>query len=78
MTSMDSKFPALFRIVPVKLFFNGKSIRIFVYFDDGSNVTTMTKSLAQRINLRGSAESLCVKWSFGDIEVDPDSSIVSV
>ncbi|XP_037030375.1 uncharacterized protein LOC119070165 [Bradysia coprophila] len=78
MASSVLKFPEIFRIVPVNLFFNGVSTRIFVYFDDGSNLTTMDRTLAQKIGLHGSQESLCVKWSFGDSQVESDSRIVSV
>lgn len=36
---------------------------------NGSNSTTLNKSLADKIGLDGSKESLCVKWYFGDTEV---------
>lgn len=75
---LQPRFPDIFRIVPVKLFFNDKSIRIYVYLDDGSNLTTLALSVAQRLGLRGTKENLCVKWSFGETQVESNSSRVSV
>lgn len=72
------RFPDIFRIVPVKLYFNGASIRIYAYFDDGSNLTTLALSVAKKLKLCGSRESLFVKWSFGDTQVEFDSQRVSV
>ncbi len=74
----QSDFPDIFRIVPVKLFFNGKSIKIYAYLDDGSNLTTLTLTVANKLGLRGTKESFCVKWTFGDRQVESSSSRVSV
>lgn len=75
---LQSRFPDLFRIVPVKLFFNGKSIRIYAYLDDGSNLTTLAMTVSKKLGLCGTKESLCVKWSFGETQVEANSSRVSV
>lgn len=53
-----------FRIAPVMLHYKDKSVREYVYMDDGSNMTTMEESLADDMNLVGSTKELCVDWAF--------------
>lgn len=70
----------IFRIVPVKLHHNDRTVNTFAYLDDGSNVTTMEEELAYELDLECSAnENLCVKWSFGKIRrTELESRRVSV
>lgn len=77
-TVSSSKFPDIFRIVPVILSFKGKSVRIFAYLDDGSNLTSLEESVARKLDTLGTIEPLCVKWSFGNREVLPDSRQLTV
>lgn len=77
-TVRNVQYPEIFRIVPVKLFFNGKSLKIYAYLDDGSNVTTIELSIAHKLGLYGTKESLCVKWSFGEAQMETESSRISV
>lgn len=78
MNIQRTRFPDIFRIIPGKLFFNGKEKKIFIYMDDGSNLTIMELPVALELGLRGSKESLCVKWSFGETQIESDSNRVSV
>lgn len=64
----SSRNADIFRIVPVKLYHNERSVHTFAYLDDGSNITTMEEELANELDLKSSLnENLCVKWSFGKI-----------
>lgn len=73
-----SKYPDIFRIVPVILSYKEKSIRIFAYLDDGSNLTSLEESVARKLNVFGTKEPLCVKWSFGNRETLPNSRQLTV
>lgn len=75
--SSATKFPDIFRIVPVRIYFNGQSMQIFAYLDDGSNLTTIELTVAKKIGIHGTNESLCIKWSFGETQVESNSERVS-
>lgn len=77
-TVSSSEYPDILRIVPVILSSKEKSIRIFAYLDDGSNLTSLEESVARKLNAFGTKETLCVKWSFGNRETLPDSRQLTV
>lgn len=76
--STDVKFPDIFRIVPVILSYNGKSVRIFAYLDDGSNLTSLEERIATKIGAFGTTSTLCVLWSMGNTQVESNSRQLSV
>ncbi|XP_062698830.1 uncharacterized protein LOC134284218 [Aedes albopictus] len=41
----------MFRIIPVKLFWNGKSVETFAFLDDGSSMTLIEQSIADRLGI---------------------------
>lgn len=67
-----------FRIVPVILHYQGKSIRDNAYLDEGSNMTTIEESLADELQMTGSSKELCVDWAFGQTHSTMDSKVVSL
>lgn len=68
----------LFKILPVKLHHRGKCVDTFAMLDDGSSVTLMETQLADKLELKGTAQSLCLKWTAGTTRQEPSSKIVSV
>ncbi|XP_037042681.1 uncharacterized protein LOC119079015 [Bradysia coprophila] len=66
-----------FRIVPIMLYNKNKKIRDYAYLDEGSNMTTMEESLAEELELTGSANKLCVDWAFGKTHSVVDSRTVT-
>ncbi|XP_055842512.1 uncharacterized protein LOC129909456 [Episyrphus balteatus] len=53
----------LFKIVPVRLHFNEKSIETFAFIDDGSSVTLIDEELAFSLEASGTKEPLCLRWT---------------
>ncbi|XP_062713993.1 uncharacterized protein LOC134290806 [Aedes albopictus] len=53
----------LFKILPVTLSHNGKSVTTFAFLDDGSNVTLLENSIAEKLNLDGEESPLCLQWT---------------
>ncbi|XP_037051788.1 uncharacterized protein LOC119085478 [Bradysia coprophila] len=77
--SVGVKNPDIFRIVPVILSYNNKSIRIFAFLDDGSNLTSLEESVANHIGALGTIMPLCVLWSMGKShQVDTTSRQITV
>lgn len=73
-----SKHPDVFRIVPVILSYHGHSIRIFVYLDDGSNLTSLEESIADKLGATGTKSPLCVLWALGINQVESNSRQLSI
>lgn len=53
----------MLRIVPVNLYNGIKSVATFAFFDEGTTVTMMEKSLANQLGLNGTAEQICLVWT---------------
>ncbi|XP_062704646.1 uncharacterized protein LOC134286949 [Aedes albopictus] len=53
----------LFRILPVTLEAKGKSITIFAFLDDGSELTLLESSIASELGLDGESGTLCLQWT---------------
>jgi hypothetical protein len=67
-----------FRIVPVRLFGNGKVVEANAFFDEGSSPTMMTSELASRLGISGPTERLCISWTDNEVKVIEDSKRVNV
>lgn len=69
----------LFRIIPVKLFWGGKSIETYAFLDDGSSMTLIEQSVADRLGIDdGESLPLGLSWT-GDINRQvPNSKRVSI
>lgn len=55
-----------FRIVPVTLHSDTKSINIYALMDDGSTLTLLEETVADSLGVDGTKEPLCLRWT-GDV-----------
>ncbi|XP_075170238.1 uncharacterized protein LOC142242552 [Haematobia irritans] len=62
-----------FRIVPVTLHHDNKSISIYALMDDGSTLTLLEENVANMLGVRGTIDPLCIRWT-GDVSRLEDSS----
>ncbi|XP_062557279.1 uncharacterized protein LOC134222152 [Armigeres subalbatus] len=59
-----AKKSTLFRILPVKLFWKGKSVETFAFLDDGSDMTLVEQSIAEQLGIDdGEQLPLCLTWT---------------
>lgn len=68
----------LFRIVPVILFGKSKKVETFAFLDEGSSLTMMEDSVASELELDGTPEKLCLKWTADTTREEENSRRVSV
>ncbi|XP_055590345.1 uncharacterized protein LOC129742470 [Uranotaenia lowii] len=54
---------ALFRMLPVTLYGNGKSIEVVAFIDDGSSMTLMDEDIAKQLDIKGELAPLCLRWT---------------
>lgn len=73
----NSKSKLLFRILPVTLYGEGKSIDTYALLDEGSSVTLIDNTLVQALGLRGYQRELHVQW-FGGRAAQEPSLIVNL
>lgn len=53
----------LFRIVPVKLYSNNRTVSTFAFLDEGSHFTLMERQIANELGLSGVPENICMLWT---------------
>ncbi|XP_055626587.1 uncharacterized protein LOC129768750 isoform X1 [Toxorhynchites rutilus septentrionalis] len=68
----------LFKVIPVVLSSNGKSVSTFAFLDDGSNVTLMEEKIADELGLFGNISSLCIQWTGSVTRKEPKSKQVEL
>lgn len=68
----------IFRIVPVVLHGNNIDVSTYAFLDDGSSLTLMNEALAEQLNLEGTCEPICLKWTSNMQRVEHDSKRVSM
>ncbi|XP_062698986.1 uncharacterized protein LOC134284260 [Aedes albopictus] len=69
----------LFRILPVRLFWKGKSVETFAFLDDGSSMTLVEQSIADRLGINdGESLPLCLTWTSDVNRQVPNSQRVSL
>ncbi|XP_058816184.1 uncharacterized protein LOC131679471 [Topomyia yanbarensis] len=54
---------SLFKIIPVILHNNERSVSTFAFLDDGSDLTLLENGLADELGLEGVESSLCLQWT---------------
>lgn len=67
----------LFRIIPVTVHNQGKSIKTYAFLDEGSSVTLVEETLADELKVTGSPDRLCLKWTGDTIKVETNSKKIS-
>ncbi|XP_062699124.1 uncharacterized protein LOC115261638 [Aedes albopictus] len=69
----------MFRIIPVKLSWNEKSVETFAFLDDGSSMTLMEQSIADRLGIDdGESLPLGLTWTGNINRQIPNSKRVSI
>ncbi|XP_062714276.1 uncharacterized protein LOC134291034 [Aedes albopictus] len=68
----------LFRIIPVVLHANGRSVGTFAFLDSGSDATLVDRSLAEQLGVQGPTSPLCMQWTNGVKRVEEDSQQIQM
>ncbi|XP_065079713.1 uncharacterized protein LOC135702590 [Ochlerotatus camptorhynchus] len=68
----------LFRIIPVSLHANGKTVNTFAFLDGGSDSTLLENSIAKELGVTGPVFPLCMQWTNGVKRTEEDSRRVQV
>jgi hypothetical protein len=75
--SVDLK-RTIFRIIPVKLYANGKVVETNAFLDEGSAPTLMTKELARKLGVSGQKSDLHLSWTDSQEKVEKNSENVAI
>lgn len=67
----------LFKVLPITLHSNVRSIDTYAFIDEGSSATLLDEDLADQLGLQGDSESLTLQW-LNDEEITQDSRRVVV
>lgn len=67
-----------FRIIPAKLFANGKCVLVNAFFDEGSSQTLVTQKVANELGIKGTRDPLSLVWTDNTVKTIEDSEIVSL
>lgn len=67
----------LFKILPVKISGSKGTIKTYAFLDDGSSITLMNRSIAERIGADGPKSTLHLRW-FGNIGSDENTIVTNV
>lgn len=73
LNSHKNQGESYFRIVPVTLYGESKSIKIYALMDDGSTLTLLEQEVADALGIQGVSDPLCLRWT-GDVSRYEDSS----
>ncbi|XP_062533345.1 uncharacterized protein LOC134202334 [Armigeres subalbatus] len=69
---------SLFRYLPVKLFANGKVVKIFAFLDEGSSSTLLEAEVAKQLDMDGPSSSLWLSWTGNISREEKGSKCVSL
>lgn len=67
-----------FRIIPVTICGGGRSIEIFAFLDDGSQLTLIEEGLVRQLGVEGMELPLCLKWTGNMTRTENGSRAVSL
>ncbi|XP_055640368.1 uncharacterized protein LOC129777849 isoform X1 [Toxorhynchites rutilus septentrionalis] len=68
----------LFKIVPVVLHKNNRSITIFAFLDDGSSMTLVDREVADMLDIKGESAPLCLQWTANVTRTEPNSTRIAL
>ncbi|XP_055584776.1 uncharacterized protein LOC129737641 [Uranotaenia lowii] len=74
----SSERGSLFRIIPITVYGNGKSIDTVAFIDEGSSLTLIEESLVNELNIKGTPQALCLQWTGNMSRIEKDSEIVDL
>lgn len=66
----------MFKIMPVKLFCDGQEMDTYCFIDEGSSVSLLDTSAADRLGAKGPTQSLTIKWANDQCKTDAKSRTV--
>lgn len=69
---------SMFKIIPITLHYNHKTFPTFALLDDGSSITLIESKFAKLMNLKGTSQPLCLKWTADTHRYEPESEQLSV
>ncbi|XP_055615058.1 uncharacterized protein LOC129761363 [Toxorhynchites rutilus septentrionalis] len=69
----DGQGTTLFRILPVTIFANGRSVDTYAFIDEGSSVTLVEQWIADALNVKGVKKRLYLSWT-GNVTRDEENS----
>ncbi|XP_058456625.1 uncharacterized protein LOC131434022 [Malaya genurostris] len=67
---------AMFRIIPVFLHGNGKSIQTYAFLDDDSAKTLVDSAIAEVLGVSGDVHPLCLQWTSGIERTEENSQLI--
>ncbi|XP_055604887.1 uncharacterized protein LOC129753110 [Uranotaenia lowii] len=73
---IDAHF--LFRILPVTIHANGKSLETFAFIDEGSSLTLVEENLVHELGVKGTSQVLCLRWTGNVTRLEHDSELVDL
>ncbi|XP_054726309.1 uncharacterized protein LOC129236117 [Anastrepha obliqua] len=65
----------IFRVLPVVLHSGERSVSTYAFIDDGSSLTLIDEELLNKLNIKGTPQPLCLRWT-GDTHRYEDESVV--
>ncbi|XP_053691407.1 uncharacterized protein LOC128739932 [Sabethes cyaneus] len=68
----------LFRIIPVTLYGNGKSVYTYAFLDDGFDTTLVESRIANELGVTGEIHPLCLQWTNGIDRTEEDSRTIKL
>ncbi|XP_062537639.1 uncharacterized protein LOC134205954 [Armigeres subalbatus] len=69
---------SLFRILPVTLFANNRSIVVYAFLDEGSSRTLIEEDVIKRLGVDGEPSPLCLQWTANIKRFEKNSRKVSL
>lgn len=66
----------LYRIAPITLHGNGKTLNTFAFLDEGSALTLLDDTVAKVLNLHGELNPLCLRWTGNVTRMESESEVV--
>ncbi|XP_062713168.1 uncharacterized protein LOC134290142 [Aedes albopictus] len=74
----SEQHPIIFRMVPIKLHHEGRSLDVVAFLDEGSSYSLMESTVADQLKLKGTWEPILVKWTAGMSRLERDSRCVNI
>ena len=68
----------LFRIVPVTLCANNRSVKVYAFLDDGSSRTLVDEEVVRELGVKGETQALCLQWTANVKRTEADSQRVAL
>ena len=68
----------LYKILPVTLYGNGTTVQTLAFFDEGSSITMMEQSLADKLKIAGKPNPLCLHWTSNTRRMEEESRSLTV